>query len=244
MKIKRTCTFILLIIVMGICSATGFTACSAGSKSNPNNLVNYNGIDYVLQEDIALNFTGYTDFFDGLDNMCEKTGSFRQADVYKINGLESGDWIFIDNSSMLSSNGPYGGIYRSSKVMMNTIVDFKPDSLVIDYLTPPTSEQSGTSVQWFNTKEKEVINKIIAAIEKGRTISPEKQADVAKAIQSGDSRYQTFRLEFSSESYPNLVYRLDYTEEANGKCYIGHYGDDTAYRILEVDNTLHEYLAR
>ena len=45
-----------------------------------------------------------------------------------------------------------------------------------------------------------------------------------------------------SESYPELVYRLEYTENVNGEFYIGRYDEKNSYKIIEIDNTLHESL--
>jgi len=216
---------------------------TGGSKANLKNSVSYDGIDYVIQENIGLNFDGFHDFNEGLGELCEKVGSIRHADVYKILGLEQSDWIFLDNNSMLSSDDPYGGIYRSSRVKMDTIADFKPDYLDIYYLTPPTSEQSGTEIQIFNTEDIKIIEKIVTAIESGKTVPSEKQAEVTKAMHYGDNNYHSYRLEFLSENYPNLVYRLFYAEDINGKFYIGYYGDIAAYKIIEIDDTLHKYLS-
>lgn len=47
---------------------------------------------------------------------------------------------------------------------------------------------------------------------------------------------------FFSESYPELVYRLEYTENVNGEFYIGCYDEKNSYKVIEIDNTLHESL--
>lgn len=202
----------------------------------------YDGIDYVIQENIGLNFDGFQSVQDGLDKMCVKVGSYRHAEVYKIHGLEQSEWILLENDAMLSPADPHGGIYRSSKVRMDTIADFKPDYLVVDYLTPPTSERSGTAIQVLDTADSEVIERIVTAIENGKTIPAEKQEEVAKVMLTGDSSYRCYRLEFSSTSFPKLVYRLDCAEDADGKLYIGYYGDVTAHRIIEIDNGVRHQL--
>lgn len=230
------------ILTMGF--ACGLVGCiGKASKENLKNSVNYNGMDYVLQENIGLNFDGYRDYYDGLGNMCEKIGSYRQADVYKIKGLEQKDWILLDNKSMLSSDNPTGGIYLSSKVEMGTIANFKPDSLIINDLTPPTSKQSGTEKQIYNTSDMKVIEKIVTAIENGKRVPTEKQAEVTKAMVEGNHGYQNYRLEFFSESYPKLTYRFSYAEDQNGKYYMGFLENIDSYKIIEVDYTIHEYLS-
>jgi len=232
----------LLAVILTVGIAGGLAGCTMDdSKANLKNLVRYDGIEYVIQEDISLNFDGFYDLHEGLGELCEKVGSLQHADVYKLRGLEQSDWIFLDNNSMLSSDAPYGGIYRSSTVKMDTIADFKPDYLDIYYLAPPTAEQSGTERKIFDTADLKIIEKIVTAIENGKTVSAEKHEEVTKAMLYGDSCYQNYRLEFLSESYPKLIYRLDYTEDVNGK-FFGYYGDITPYKIIEIDNTLHEYL--
>lgn len=242
MASKKTSTFIFLFAIMTICFLGGFAACSAGSGKLSNNMVTINGINYVLQEDIALDFTGFSDFYQGLNELCEKTGTFRNADVYKIHGLESSEWIYLDNNDMLNPGNPPGGIYRSAAVKMDSIADFKPDYLVVHYLTPPTSGQSGTTIQWFDTADKESIERIVSAIGSGKAVSAEKQEEVSKAMLSWDSRSQRYRFDFSSENFPKLVYRLDYIEYADGKFYIGQSGETAAHKIIEIDNGLHDYL--
>lgn len=229
----------LLIVAMSIVAVS----CSIyGSKMNQKNSVNYDGINYVLQENNGLNLNGYNTLYEGIAEICEKAGTYRKADVYKIKGLSQSDWIYLDNNSMLSTDDPYGGIYRSSKVKMDTIADFKPDHLIISYLTSPTTEQSGTAIQVFDTEDLKNIEQIVAAIENGKAVSAEKQDEISKSMLYGESGYKNYLLEFSSESYPNLVYRLNYAESEDGKFYIGYYGDAASYKIVEIDNTLNDYL--
>lgn len=134
------------------------------SKVKLNNSVSYDGIDYVIQEDIGLNFDGFHDLHEGLGKLCEKVGSLHHADIYRIHGLEQSGWIFLDSNSMLSSDDPYGGIYRSSTVKMDTIADFKPDYLNVYYSTPPTSKQSGAEIQIFDTADWKIIEKITVTV--------------------------------------------------------------------------------
>ncbi|NLT96302.1 MAG: hypothetical protein GXW85_12385 [Clostridia bacterium] len=243
MTLKRNGLIILLAVILTVGMLGGVVGCAMDdSKEKLKNSVRYEGTDYVLHEDIGLNLDGFSDFHEGLGELCEKVGTLGQAGVYKIHGLEQRDWIFLDNNSMLSSDAPFGGIYRSSKVKMDTIADFKPDFLNFFYLTPPTSQQSGSEKHIFATKDLKIIERITAAIENGKTVSTEKHTEVTKAMLYGDSSYQSYRLEFLSDSYPKLVYRLNYTEDPNGRYYIGFYGDITPYKIIEIDNTLHEYL--
>lgn len=242
-KIKQKTYIKVFAVVLTVGIAGGLAGCKNNeSKVIPKNSVSFYGIDYVIQEDIGLNVDGYNDFYGGLGELCEKVGTLGNTDVYKIRGLEQSDWIYLDSSSMISADDPYGGIYRASTVQMDTIDDFNPNYLDICYLTRPTSEQSGTEVQIFETADSDIIEKIAAAIRNGKAVSSEKQAEVIKAMYNGDDGYHRFRLEFLSESYPKLVYRLDYAEDKNGKYYIGYYGDITPYRIIEIDNTLHEYI--
>lgn len=238
---KSLTVFLPVTLIFGM--AWGLAACGNNDiKVNLKDTVSFDGIDYVLQEDIGLDFSGFNGFNEGIGELCEKVGSIRNVDVYKIKGLEQSEWIFLDDTSMLSSNGPYGGVYLSSKVRMDRITEFKPDYLRIYYLTPPTSEQSGTQLNMFSTADLNVIDKAVKAIANGKPVTDKKREEVAKAMLHGDSSYRNYRLEFLSGSYQKLVYRLDYTEDANGKFYIGYYGDITDYKIIEIDSTLHEFL--
>jgi hypothetical protein len=235
---------ILLTAIITVGLVFGLVGCTSNANTeNLKNSVNYNGIEYVIQANIGLDFAGYQNVNTGLEKMCKKIGSFRQADVYQIKGLEQKDWILLENNSMISSDDPAGGIYHSAKVKMDTITDFKPVSLKINYLTPPTSEQSGSEKQIFDTADTKVIEKIVTAIEKGKNVSAEKQAEVTKAMLEGDRGYQNYRLEFFSESYPKLVYRISYAEDDQGKFYIGYYEELNLFKIIEIDNTIHEYLS-
>lgn len=59
----------LLIVAMSIVAVS----CSIyGSKMNQKNSVNYDGINYVLQENIGLNLNGYNTLYEGIAEICEK----------------------------------------------------------------------------------------------------------------------------------------------------------------------------
>ncbi|GAE89790.1 hypothetical protein [Acetivibrio straminisolvens] len=243
MTASRKGISILLAVVLIAGMAGVFTGCvNDSSKVKSKDSVTFDGVDYILHENVGLDFSGFKDFHEGLGVLCEKIGRLSDADVYKINGLNQNEWIFLDNNSMLSPDAPYGGVYRSSSVKMDTIADFKPNHLDIYYLTPPTLEQSGTDIHVFDTGDSGIIEKIVAAIENGKAVSDEKQEEAANAMLKGNGRYKNYRLEFSSESYPKLLFRLQYSEGENGRFYIGYNGNITSYKVIEIDDTLHEYL--
>lgn len=234
---------IMIAVILTAGMASVLAGCTKeGSTKAINNSVKFDGTDYIIQPNIQLNFDGFDSVNDGLSEMCEKVGTVGNADVYRIRGLEQDDWIFVDNNSMLSSNASYSGIYRSSAVRMDTVSDFKPDYIDVYYLTPPTSEQSGRAMKNISSADLGIIEKIATAIENGKPVSTEKQTGITNAMYNGNNGFWTYRLEFFSESYPELVYRLEYTENVNGEFYIGRYDEKNSYKIIEIDNTLHESL--
>jgi len=93
---------------------------------------------------------------------------------------------------------------------MDTVSDFKPDYIDVYYLTPPTSEQSGKTMKIISSADLGIIEKIATAIENGKPVSTEKQTEITNAMYNGNNGFWTYRLEFFSESYPELVYRLEY----------------------------------
>jgi|GEM_PF-1238482 len=243
MSIKRKFLIILFAIVLTAGMAGGFIGCTKkSSKENLKTTVSFDGMDYVLQEDIGLNLYGFDNSYEGLAEICEKVGSINNVDIYKIKGLDQSEWILVDNNPMLSSGEPYGGIYRSVENGVDSISEFNPDYLGVYYLTPPTSEQSGIQLHMFSTADSNVLEEVVKAIANGKPVTDKKQEEVTKAMLTGDGSYKNYRLEFLSDSFPKLVYRLNYAEDGNGKFYIGYYGDITDYRIFEIDSTLHEYL--
>lgn len=240
-KIRVTAVIIAVVLTAGVAGLLAGCTKVQG-KAGLSNSVNLDGTDYILQPNIQINFDGFDNLSEGLSELCEKVGTVGNADIYRIRDLGQDDWIFVDNNSMLSSNAPYGGVYLSSAVRMDTVADFKPDYIDIYYLTPPTSEQSGAGIRIVSLDDSEIIGKIASAIDNGKPVSSEKQAEVTKAMINGTNGFWTCRLEFLSESYPNLVYRLEYIESVNREFYVGCYDEKNSYKIIEIDNTLHECL--
>jgi len=200
--------------------------------------IRFDGRDYTAcGNTILLNSRGpgASSWEDMTKTLLTKIGDTDGSAVYAIDGLDSAGWLYCDFQPMLG-NGPRG-VYHAADVAMDTVKDFKPDALEVYALTKPTSTASGTESLYASTTDQRAVDGIVTSILDGKALTPEAfQEAQAKDWSYGNA--QQYRLEFSSEAFPNLLYLYDYTVGNDGMCAIlsdkaGYETDAGLLKLLE-----------
>jgi hypothetical protein len=84
--------------------------------------INYKDNRYIYCDNPTL------ETVDNINNICRKVGSIKGSDAYTINNEPTSDWIYLDAQSM--SDSPVG-LYKSTKVKMNSLSDFHANQIFI-----------------------------------------------------------------------------------------------------------------
>lgn len=191
--------------------------------------IRFNGREYVsCGNTILLDYRlpGMTAWEDLQKSLLTKIDQTNSSDVYEISGVDSSEWIYCHFEPMLG-NGP-NGVYHATDINMDTVADFKPDSLTVYVLTKPTATGSGSESLYRDTTDPAVIDAVVKAMLESKSLSPGALQEAQRKAWSYDNEQQ-YRLEFKSTNYPNLLYLYDYTVGTDGICYV--LSDRTGYEL-------------
>lgn len=212
---------ILLIPVIFLILLIGSILINSSNESYET--ISYQGNTYELVSNtIGVDFEGYEDYYTGLEQLGKKIDVYKSSDVYEIKGIDPNDFLLFDNSAMLPM-GPLG-LYKNAAIKMDTVADFKPDSIDIYYY----GEDIEAADLPYRIKDQIIIDKIISLVDK----EPTAQVEV-----TWDDTY--YNMDFKGTTYPNLAYRYTYIEKPEGTYYLQN--EKLCY---EIDTYLHDLIMR